>query len=92
MRAKITVNGSVQGVGFRWWVKLQADALGLVGYAENLYDGRVEVWAQGERGAVVDLVHRLIEQPSDHGRPGRVTSHELEYGDERAGLRRFNPY
>jgi acylphosphatase len=37
------VEGRVQGVGFRWWVRSRALELGLTGFAENLADGRVKV-------------------------------------------------
>ena len=42
-RATIFVQGRVQGVGFRWWVRARALELGLTGFARNLVDGRVEV-------------------------------------------------
>lgn len=65
------VRGDVQGVGFRWWTRSQALALGLTGYAKNLPDGRVEVQAQGSRDQVDKLLQRL--EADDHvGRPGRV--------------------
>lgn len=50
-----TVYGTVQGVGFRWWVAGVAKPLGLVGYAKNMADGSVEIVAQGSRSAVEEL-------------------------------------
>ena len=41
-----SVNGRVQGVGFRWWTRRTADRLGIAGSVRNLPDGSVEV--QGE--------------------------------------------
>lgn len=41
------VRGRVQGVGYRYFARHQAVALGLSGYARNLDDGRVEVYAAG---------------------------------------------
>jgi acylphosphatase len=41
------VSGRVQGVGFRWFVERAATDLGVTGYARNLGDGRVEVYAAG---------------------------------------------
>lgn len=65
------VRGDVQGVGFRWWTRSQALALGLNGYAKNLPDGRVEVQAQGPREQLDKLMARLAAD--EHvGRPGRV--------------------
>jgi acylphosphatase len=41
------VSGTVQGVGFRFFVQREANRLGVGGYARNLYDGRVEVLVVG---------------------------------------------
>ena len=41
------VRGRVQGVGFRWFVQKNASGLHMDGYARNLDDGRVEVYAIG---------------------------------------------
>jgi acylphosphatase len=57
------VTGKVQGVWFRASTKKQADLLGLVGYAKNLTDGRVEVWVTGERREVEKLYQWLQRGP-----------------------------
>ena len=41
------VSGRVQGVGYRYFAQKAATDLGLTGYARNLDDGRVEVYAVG---------------------------------------------
>lgn len=41
------ISGIVQGVGFRFFAQRAAEHLGLAGYARNLGDGRVEVYAIG---------------------------------------------
>ncbi|MDQ6650009.1 MAG: acylphosphatase, partial [Actinomycetota bacterium] len=51
--------GRVQGVGFRWWVRARALELGLVGWAANLDDGRVEVVVEGREGACRALLEAL---------------------------------
>ncbi|KGN31855.1 acylphosphatase [Knoellia sinensis KCTC 19936] len=74
VRITLNVRGRVQGVGFRWWTRARALELGLVGHARNTSDGRVEVVAQGPRGAVDRFVALLSEQPSTTHRPGDVVS------------------
>ena len=49
------VTGSVQGVGFRFFVQHKAAALGLTGWARNLDDGKVEVYAAGPPSRLADL-------------------------------------
>ncbi len=51
------VSGSVQGVGFRFFVDRTAGSLGVSGYVRNLSDGRVEVYAIGS----VDQLNNLKE-------------------------------
>jgi acylphosphatase len=53
------VSGRVQGVGFRYWVRQEAESLGLAGSASNLPDGRVEVTADGPREACEALLADL---------------------------------
>ncbi len=66
------VSGRVQGVGFRWWTRRQALALGLRGSARNTDDGKVEVVAEGTREAC-ERLHGLLEEfPSTSDRPGWV--------------------
>lgn len=72
IRLTVNVRGRVQGVGFRWWTRARALELGLRGHARNTSDGRVEITAQGPRGAVMRLIDLLSEQPSTTHRPGDV--------------------
>jgi len=58
------VSGRVQGVGYRYFVLRQADALGVSGYARNRSDGSVEVVAEGSDAALADFETRLREGPS----------------------------
>ena len=57
------VSGTVQGVGFRFFVQHKAAALGLVGWARNLDDGRVEVYASGSPDRLSDLAAALYVGP-----------------------------
>lgn len=56
---KWVVSGRVQGVGFRFFVQHKATALGLKGWARNLADGRVEVYAIGTPERLDDLAAAL---------------------------------
>lgn len=88
-KATFFVRGSVQGVGFRWWARAKAKELGLVGYARNLADGRVEVCAQGPVADVETMERLLSEQPSTAGRPGRVGGVTAQWGGIRSDLDGF---
>ena len=53
------VSGRVQGVGFRYFAQRKAEELGLSGWARNLDDGRVEVYAAGSVERLSDLAAAL---------------------------------
>jgi acylphosphatase len=57
------VSGTVQGVGFRFFVRDKARELGLSGWARNLSDGRVEVYALGPQRKLSDLAAALYVGP-----------------------------
>lgn len=63
IRKHFYFSGRVQGVGFRFQACRIARSLGLTGYVQNLWDGRVEMEAQGEESVVWDLVTALHKQP-----------------------------
>ena len=60
---RFIVSGRVQGVGFRYFIVREAEALGLAGWVRNLPDGRVEVLASGDGGPVDVLEGRLWQGP-----------------------------
>ena len=58
---QLTISGRVQGVFFRKSTEARARALGVLGYVQNLPDGKVFVDAQGSKEAVgllVDFCHK----------------------------------
>jgi acylphosphatase len=57
------IAGKVQGVWFRASTAQQATRLGLVGWARNLADGRVEVLAAGSAGAIEEFTQWLHAGP-----------------------------
>jgi len=52
----LLIIGKVQGVGFRYTVREQAQALSLFGWVKNLPSGQVEILAQGEAGDLNKLL------------------------------------
>ncbi len=63
---RLSVSGVVQGVGFRYFVKRSADALGLVGWVQNESDGTVSCEAEGDEGMLQEFVTlvRIGNSPS----------------------------
>jgi acylphosphatase len=57
------VRGRVQGVGYRDFTQRTATGLGLTGYARNLDDGRVEVYAVGPEEKLEELSGKLRHGP-----------------------------
>jgi acylphosphatase len=57
------ISGTVQGVGFRFFVQRAAEKLKIGGYARNLYDGRVEVLATGTPAQLAELRIALARGP-----------------------------
>ena len=71
---KCRVSGRVQGVYYRGAAAARARELGIVGYAKNLPDGRVELLACGEPDAVSVFLEWLWVGSS----ASRVTGVEVE--------------
>jgi acylphosphatase len=83
---RATVQGRVQGVGFRYFVVEKAARLGLRGYARNTIEGHVEVVAQGERLALESLLAHLRSGPS----AARVEDVEVHWGEPATSLNGFH--
>jgi len=64
------VMGRVQGVGFRYFVWREAEALGIEGWVRNCADGTVEALARGSAHDLERFQNRIEEGP----RWSRVTS------------------
>ena len=60
---RVVVRGTVQGVGFRWFVRERARALRLTGWVCNLPDGSVEFLANGPAPAVEALIDAVRAGP-----------------------------
>ena len=64
------VSGTVKGVGFRYFAMRAARRLGVSGYARNLSDGRVEVYAIG----TAQMLSAMRAEVERGPRPGIVSS------------------
>jgi acylphosphatase len=92
-RLTARVSGYVQGVGFRWSTMSVANDLGLLGYAQNQYNGDVLVVAEGPREACERLLGWLRgEAPGAVRLPGRVSGVSPSWGSATGEFRRFNAY
>lgn len=59
----LSITGKVQGVGYRAFVELQAELLGLEGWVRNRRDGSVEAVAEGSGEAVEKLIKACWQGP-----------------------------
>ena len=62
-RRAFRVVGRVQGVGFRWWTRRTAQALGVGGWVRNESDGSVVVHAVGSSDSLDRLEGALRRGP-----------------------------
>jgi len=70
---EIIVRGRVQGVGYRWFVKRQADLFGITGYVKNQVNGSVLIIAQGYEEQL-DAFIRVVKKGPDFA---LITSAEI---------------
>tara|TARA_Y100001970_G_C14250607_1_gene871538 strand:- start:313 stop:573 length:261 start_codon:yes stop_codon:yes gene_type:complete len=61
----LIITGKVQGVGFRYFVKKEAEKLGISGYVKNEIDGSVFVVAEGNLNDLESLT-KLCNLGSPH--------------------------
>jgi len=75
VRARISVSGRVQGVGYRAFTVRAATERGLVGGVRNCEDGRVELEAEGAKDQIMSLIAALKIGPP----ASRVTDVRVEW-------------
>lgn len=61
-RRTVHFSGRVQGVGFRYAVRSEAQAFPVTGYVRNLSDGRVELVAEGEPSHLSELMASILRR------------------------------
>lgn len=82
---RLVVRGRVQGVGFRYWTRREAERRGLRGWVRNRRDGSVEALLvgppetvramveacrRGPQGSRVEGVEELAADPAEAGEGG----------------------
>ena len=83
LHARIT--GTVQGVGFRYFVMQSAQELGLTGWVRNRWDGSVEVTAEGSHNMLNTLLVKLRRGPLS----ASVEDMQYEFSDSKGEFQRF---
>lgn len=61
---RFVLSGRVQGVGFRFFASDSATVEGVSGFVRNLPDGRVELFAEGDREAVTRFERHIRRGPA----------------------------
>jgi acylphosphatase len=84
-RIEASVRGRVQGVGFRYFVRREANRLDLSGWVSNEADGSVRVVAEGPQPALEALLQSVTDGPEG----ARVDDVSVQWGDARGGLQGF---
>jgi len=83
----VMIRGSVQGVGFRRWVELEAQVRKIEGWVRNRRDGAVEAVFAGPLSAVTGMIDACRTGPA-LARVTAVDVHEAgarQLGERRAG-------
>lgn len=80
-----TINGRVQGVGFRAFVERTASELALTGWVRNRWEGAVETTAEGPRPALEQFLAALYRGP----RSANVTDVDFDWQPGRGEFRDF---
>ena len=85
-RLYATIEGRVQGVGYRAFVEQNAISLKLTGWVRNRWDGSVEVLAEGERRDLEKLLAALYRGPG----AAYVSNIQLEWQPATGEFGRFS--
>ena len=63
-RIHIIITGTVTGVGFRWWLKMEAEKRNIHGFVKNRTEYEVEALLLGHEKDVEDVVRLCRKGPS----------------------------
>lgn len=60
----IVITGHVQGIGYRYFVRMAANRLGIFGWVRNCSDGSVEMHGEGDEASLDRFMNEIRKGPS----------------------------
>jgi acylphosphatase len=79
--AKFIIQGTVQGVFFRQFIKEKAELLNLTGFARNLTNGNVEVIIEGDKDKI-ETFGKLLHDGPEHSSIRNLQAEEKKWSGE----------
>ncbi|MCL5438881.1 MAG: acylphosphatase [Patescibacteria group bacterium] len=61
--AHVVISGFVQGIGYRQFVRKEAEKLGLKGFVQNIEGGKVEALFQGDKKNIEKIIDECKKGP-----------------------------
>ena len=82
-RIEVLYSGHVQVVGFRYTTARLAGRFPVVGYVQNLSDGRVRLMLEGAEADIQNLLSDVADAMDGHIRDAEIARHAAtgEFGD-----------
>ena len=78
--ARLYITGTVQGIFFRQFVKDNADKNNVRGFVRNLQDGRIEIFLEGDKGNVDNMIAICKRGPA-HSNLRKIEEKEEKFQD-----------
>ena len=78
----IFVYGTVQGVGYRHWLKSFAIEYGIFGWVKNNSSGEVEAILIGQEEVVINLIEQCYMGPPESSVTKIIVNNTLEWNDD----------
>ncbi len=76
----IIITGTVTGVGFRWWLKMEAEKKNIHGFVKNRAEDEVEALLLGHEKDVEDVVNLCRKGPlSSKVESIKIEDYQQEY-------------
>ena len=78
-RVRVVVSGDVQGVGYRYTMRMVAREVGVTGWVRNRRDGSVEAEVEGSDAQVDEVLAWMAEgPPGSRVRDAKVTDADTQ--------------